>query len=405
MDEDWYGRATVKRKNRGVAEIMQIIEAEIALSGVFAFNERLGAITFADDAPWRSGTAGKRWRDEDCTYLVRHLEMTHGPAFGWDITYKAVQAIASTHAFDPVHVYLESLTWDGKERLSSWLPKCLGTEDTEWTQAVGRAWMISAVARTYEPGCQVDHTLVLEGEQGAGKSTALRILGGEYFSDDLPDLHSVNAVMTSAGAWIMELAELAATKRSDQESIKSFLTRRVDKFRPPYGRTLVEWPRRSVFAASTNDQHWLHDDTGGRRFWPVRVGARKPPDLGLLERSRDQLWAEAVVCFKRKEKWCLQGESLAQEAVSQQERRRVADPWVERLRTKVEGRDAVTVVEAMEAMGLDIVKSTRGDAMRVGKALIQIGWTKTRPRTESVGQSAVSRPWVYVPPALDGAGE
>src|SRR5262249_42604988 len=150
-------------------------------------------------------------------------------------------------------------------------------------------FLISAVARIYEPGCQADHIIILESDQGEGKSTALRIMGDPFFTDDLAELGTKDASLATAGVWIIELSELDAMTRADRSRIKSFVSRRVDRYRPVYGRRLVETKRQCVFAGSVNDSEYLKDDTGARRFWPVRCGRI---DLDGIRRDKDQLWAE-----------------------------------------------------------------------------------------------------------------
>src|SRR5262249_2451934 len=154
-------------------------------------------------------------------------------------------------------------------RLDDWLTLYCGAEPDDYMHAVGRCWMISGVARAYEPGCQADAVLIFEGEQGAGKSSALAILGGPFYSDDIAELGTRDAAMCTHGIWIVELAELDAMGRAEISRIKAFLSRRTDRFRPPYGHHVIEAPRQCIFAGTVNLNTYLKDETGGRRFWPV----------------------------------------------------------------------------------------------------------------------------------------
>jgi hypothetical protein len=161
------------------------------------------------------------------------------------------------------------LHWDGVERLDRWLSTYLGADDSDYSRAVGSRWLISAVARTFQPGAKADCCLILEGPQGIRKSTALRTIAGEYFTDELADLGSKDAAMQTRGVWIIELSELDSLSHAEVARIKAFMSRTTDRFRPPYGMRLVESPRQCVFAGTVNHGTYLRDETGGRRFWPI----------------------------------------------------------------------------------------------------------------------------------------
>src|SRR5262249_33112356 len=154
--------------------------------------------------------------------------------------------VARETTYHPVRQYLERLRWDGKPRLQVWLADYLDARaDPVYLAAVGRRFMISALARVHKPGSQVDHVLVFEGRQGIGKSRAARALAiaREWFTDDMPDVHSKDAALQLCGRWIIELSELAAIRRGELEAIKAFITRPTDVYRPPYARRAVAVPR------------------------------------------------------------------------------------------------------------------------------------------------------------------
>ncbi len=205
---------------------------------------------------------------------------------------EALQIKCFEGAFDPVRDYLDGLCWDGRRRLDRWLIDYCGAEDTAYVRAVGRKVLVAAARRARQPGCKFDYLMVLEGPQGAGKSTALRILAGtENFSDArvlrLRDKEQQEAI---AGIWIYEIAELAG-KHIDVEEVKAFLSKTADAARAAYGHARTDQHRRCIFVATTNNDQYLKDDTGNRRFWPARVGQI---DLECLRLDRDQLWAEAA---------------------------------------------------------------------------------------------------------------
>lgn len=213
----------------------------------------------------------------------------------------------------PVREYLTSLEWDGKERLDSLFIKYLGAEDTVYTKGVTRAALIGAVARIMKPGCKHDHMLVLVGPQGCRKSTTLAKLGKEWFSDSLFTMAGKDAYEQLQGYWIIELGEMAAARKTEVEQIKSFISKQSDNYRAAYARRTQEHPRQCAFFGSTNDDEFLRDATGARRFWPVTVDntGRKMSEL-LDEEEIDQIWAEALVAYNNGEHWYLSEEAEAE---------------------------------------------------------------------------------------------
>ena len=215
----------------------------------------------------------------------------------------ALEQEAFSNVVHPVRSYLGGLVWDGVPRISTWLEAYSGAVgDADYISNVGRCWMVGAVARVMRPGCQVDNMMVLEGAQGIGKSSAMRILcGKEAFGDALPHVTgSTHAADYVRGKWIIEVAEMAAARKADAENMKAFISRVEEKFRPAYGRKEISYLRQCVFVGTTNDYEYLKDETGNRRYWPVRVG--KIDGVGLA-RDRDMLWAEAVMMYHRGDKW------------------------------------------------------------------------------------------------------
>ena len=257
------------------------------------FDELAQRPVFRSDAlPWSADVG--RELNEDVIRVLRHWIME---AFCWEPSKENVTEAAMTLAFEsrfnPVCQYLDSLTWDGEARLDLLLPRYLGTQDGEYERAVGRKLLLAAARRAREPGCKFDLVPILEGSQGSGKTSALRILGGAWHSDaELGSVEKKDAPIVLQGVWIMELGELSAMNKSGVDHLKAFVSRTDDRFRPPFERLAKTFPRRCVFVGTTNSCAYLRDLTGNRRFLPVRTGKI---DLAALRLNRDQLWAEAVV--------------------------------------------------------------------------------------------------------------
>ena len=234
-----------------------------------------------------------------------HFASAHGINLGnrKDIAYR-LMSVARENAFDPLKDYLNSIVWDGTPRISSWLKTYCGAseESDEYLARVSRCWAISLVARGLSPGCKVDNVLVLQGLGGLGKSTVFSIFGGEWFCDTAISLGDKDSRMMAGQYWICEMAEIVAFKKTGHDTLKSFFSSSVDRFRPPYAAAFEESLRRCIWVGTTNDDDFLVDETGNRKYWPV-ICKYIEGAMALLKQDRDQLLAEAVVAFKAGEQW------------------------------------------------------------------------------------------------------
>ena len=237
----------------------------------------------------------------------------------------AAETAAKDHTFHPVKDYLTNLEWDGKLRIANFAADYLGADASPYHAAVSQSILIAGVARIMQPGCKYDTVPILEGSQGKGKSSAIEALFSPWFSDDLAELGSKDAAMQVRSAWCIEIAELASMGRTEIERVKAFITRRVDRFRPSYGRHVIEVPRQSVLFGTTNNDTYLKDETGGRRFWPIRCNGRI--DLDAIKRDKNQLWAEAVSLFNAGTPWWLTDAKTIDAASEEQAERYIGDPW------------------------------------------------------------------------------
>lgn len=303
------------------------------------------------------------------------LEYSISPAT--DTLAQAMLTIANERPYHPVREYLERLQWDGKRRIDDVPATVLGADATAINTTMVRAWFLSAVARAMKPGCKVDTSLVLVGEQGLYKSTFFSILGGQWFADTGIDLESKDAMMQINHAWIYELAELdQITSRAHAGRIKSFLTSQVDKYRPPYARAVQSVPRCNVIVGSTNELQFLADPTGARRFWCVRVP--RAIDRESLARDRDQLWAEALAAYRAGEAWWLSTEAeTAQREAS--ETHAIHDPWEMKIvEWTANAEGAITSSRILTAaLAIEIGRVSQKDSQRVGAIMRRLGWHST----------------------------
>jgi predicted P-loop ATPase len=391
---DWTHELARNEKGKILRETrnaLQALKHAPAWNGVLGYNQFALRVEARAPTPW-GGKPGP-WTDTNDTLAAAWME-GQGIKLGRGPVSDAIQAVAKEeHPFHPVHEYLDNLKWDGVPRLDDWPMLYLSAAQNPYHRAVGKCWMISAVARARNPGSKADCALILENGQGRGKSTAFGILGGEFFSDDIADLGTKDAAMGAAGAWIVELSELDAMGKADAPKIKSFLSRCVDRYRPPYGRHIVEAPRQCVFCGTVNLPEYLKDATGGRRFWPVQCG--ETMRLDELRRDRDQLWAEAVHCYEQGEKWWLDTDELIEEAQKQQDQRYQPDTWEGLVGQFLASRTEVTTAQVLiECIHKEPSQWIKGDEMRIADILRRLGWEKGPRLPESISPT---RQRVYRP--------
>ena len=283
-----------------------------------AFRERP---VVCGDLPWQdlAQRQSDSWLDSDDAGLRMHLEKFYRIDSAIKIRDAVELAMVGTTRH-PVREYLSSLTWDGTPRADTVFIDYLGAEDSVYTREVTRKSLIGAVARIMRPGCKHDHVLVLVGPQGCRKSTTLAKLGKKWFSDSLYTMSGKDAYEQLQGYWIIEMGEMAATKKADLEQIKQFVSKQSDSYRAAYARRTQEHPRQCAFFGTTNDDEFLRDSTGGRRFWPVAVtDAGKVLADKLTDETVDQIWAEVVTRFNAGEEWYLspEVEAMAKEVQDQ----------------------------------------------------------------------------------------
>lgn len=319
---------------------------------------------------------GDELSDHHWIYVHHWFAKFMGVSFGRTDIWDALKTAARQNTVHPLQDYLKQLTWDGRPRLATWLHLYLGAENTEYNAAVGRFWMISAVARAFVPGEQVDHMLILEGPQGAGKSTATRILAGEWHLGRLPDLRDLErAEHALQGKWIVEIGELDAVKGSSATRVKDFISQRCGDYRAPYDRTRSTRPRTCCFVGTTNEDQYLQDPTGARRFWPVLVSKL---ERSQLMDDRDQLWAEARIAWESGEQWW-PDDRLQPKISEQQELRQETDEFEAVVQNWARTHDAFVVGDVLAgAFNLEPAKWDKPIQTRVGVCLRRLGFKSKR---------------------------
>jgi len=290
----------------------------------------------------------------------------------------AVQVLCVENSTHPIKEYLGGVEWDGVSRIDTWLVDYMRAEDEPLTRAIGRLFFTAAVRRIKEPGCKFDTMIVFEGVQGTGKSTALSILAGdENFSDQsIIGLDPKTQAEALEGVWILEIAELSGFKHTETAHIKAFLSRSTDRIRPAYARFKESWPRQSIIVGTTNDDSYLKDETGNRRFLPVKTGLI---DLDSLKRDRDLLWAEAVEIEAEDETITLP-KDLWEAAAEAQKARMPIDPWLDVLAaakgTIVNGEERISSRDLFGETYVNIPVGQRKDyhAKQLSKNMKELGW-------------------------------
>lgn len=318
-DENWQEQLTIDKSGQikdDLQNLVLIIQNDENLKGI-AYNQHRDGIDVKGDLPWKQIKRG--WNDSDMSSLKVYFDKKYGV---WSPTKikEALVAVSAQRSFHPIKEYLNNLPdWDGIERLDTLLIDYLGAENNEYSRAVIRKTLVAAVSRIYEPGTKFDSVLILNGPQGIGKSTFFSRIGYKWFSDSLTitDMRDKAAAEKLQGYWLLELGELAGIRKTDVETVKSFVSRTDDKYRASYGVNVESHPRQCVIVGSTNSESgFLRDITGNRRFWPVRVRGNSVKKAWELK-DIDQIWAEALLVYKKGEDLFLKGDE-AQIAMSEQ---------------------------------------------------------------------------------------
>ena len=314
-NDEWKGDLEYSKSGKlqcTIGNIILILENDPALRGHIVHDLFAGFDGVVGGLPWNKKAT--QWTDSDDANLRVWLETNYGLT-GKEKIADALTAVLTRHSYHPIRDYLNGLTWDGTPRLERLIIDYIGAEDTELNRVMTRKHFTAAVTRVFKPGCKYDYCLVMTGPEGAGKSTLLNKMGGQWFNDSITTTEGKEGMDQLRRAWIIEMGELASIKRSDVESIKAYLSKRVDIYRAAYARRTAEHPRQCIFCGTTNEALFLKGDNGNRRFWVIAVD----PTLrkysawqDTIDRDRDQLWAEAMHYYQQGEKLYLDDRLEAQ---------------------------------------------------------------------------------------------
>jgi len=383
---DWQGRLirrpnSIQIKPDSLENMILNLKHRDIFKGVFAWDEFCSQIIVHKCPPWENLDTFRvhLFNEADLTRCTAALERYGlNPAF--DKVRRAVEEVAKVNPVHPPRDFFRSLKWDGKKRLDNWLIYYCGCEadDPRYVSAVGAKWLIAAVARIFEPGYKFDYILILEGREGARKSTLLEELvtfNGEcYYTDAVPitRLDDKDSVKQMQGKMILELSELAGLSKKDMDEFKRWITLKNDQLVDKYEKFNSVYPRQYVIGATLNPaEGWLDDPTGGRRFWPVTVGENIAIDA--IKHDKDQLWAEAYVRYKAGEKLYLTDE-VYDLSLKARDERRITDPWHDIIAMETALVDKVTTDEIFGWLKIEIGRRGRIEANRIGKIMRRLGF-------------------------------
>lgn len=370
--------------------------------GVFRYNAFSHTIEIQRALPWQKTNLEfekRQWSDHDDLLLMEWMHRE-----GIDLTTKqcsdAVFTVAKENEFHPVRDYLESLKWDGENRLTTWLNVYLNAADTDYEKMIGPRIWISLVARIMKPGEKADCMPIYIGDQGQRKSTALRVMvGDDWFTDQIGGIGGgKDTSIAMSGKWLVEFSDLDGFHGKNADELKAFVSRQSDRYRAMFGRYAADYPRQTCFAGTTNQRTPLRDFTGNRRYWPIHTGNA---EVETLQKDRDQLWAEAVARYRQGDPWWLdtpEARALAAEVAEESREVDVLEEEIEMYLRRLNPAET-TVGRVIETvMEIEIAEASRADQMRVAACLQALRWERIHKRvTDSLG---TRRMWVYRPISL-----
>lgn len=403
--------------------VISALTHDEALAGVLGVNQLSNNIEARRDWPWEHGKAGAIRGNTDLA-LGRYLSNVYGlPSINRAALLEAIETVAHESPFHPVQDYLQGLRHDGRKRIDQWLIYAIGeTRESldpavyEYLSHVGLYWLLGMVNRVMDPGCKFDYCPVLEGPGGLGKSTLVEALASvPWFSDTHFDVSRGKEGQEQVqGLWVYEIAELSQFGKAEIQLIKAFISAKIDRYRPSYGRVVEAYPRQCVLVGTTNEKTYLRDRTGNRRFWPVPV--RNRINIPWVRERRDQLLAEAFELYMAGAAYYPDPETEARLFVPMQESRLVDTAVMGELLTVLtrppfgtgigsvvnELADFVTLSQLTLALGVDAAKSSAALEAQIRGWMEHEGWLKAKKQINGARHWGWARPKNW--PAQDAEG-
>ena len=380
---DRNGNAKSAKLLQTVKNFETVLQLDKRFAGKIRFDEFSKQVTLFGSVPWEENKNYRPWGSSDDSAAFSLIQADYGLTNRNDF-YDGIRNVANQNSFHPLREMLDDLKWDGKEYVKNLLVDYLGCEPCEYNYQVLKLFMSGAVARIYEPGCKFDYTMILQGSQGIGKSTFLRLLAlnDNWFNDSLDSLDSDKAVQSLLGSWVIELAELKSLARTagGVESVKRFLSATQDKFREPYQRRADIYQRQCVFAGTTNKSDYLQDETGNRRFLIIEVGIHKPTKSLFQPSVMDNIkgaWAEIVHIWKTEHPALVLPESCRETAKQMQENATSDDGKRGLIEAYLEGKNRVCAIEIWQEALNETGRPPKWLSADIGDIVSQIpGWKK-----------------------------
>jgi len=397
-------RQKLKRTGTGTLcadprNIYMILSNDQAWADVLGFCQLSYRVIKRKTPPFPQGAhkpANNEWITDDTNRTDVWLAEHYGISAHDSALEKAIDMVARDNAFHPVKNFLKSLRWDKQMRLHGFAADYLGAEDNAYASAVSRKWFLGAVARVMMHPVKVDNLLILEGDQGLGKSTVFSILGGDWYSDTHFQLGDKDGYQQMQGVWICELAELDSFNKAESSRAKGFFSSATDRYRPVYDRRAQDFPRQCVFGGTTNQEAYFKDFTGNRRYWPIKC---TEIDLESLQADRDQLWAEAYHWYQMGVAWHVLPNEVDLFQAEQEDRLEV-DSWETLIQDWVEDAgqiqtSAFTLAEIfMGALRMEPAQFRKPEQLRLAQIMQKLNWHRVkRGRTPASGKH--DRVWKY----------
>ena len=379
-----------------VSNVVICFTHDPAWRDLLQYNEFVGDIIATRPPPWPQDMMPAEhckphdWSHRDTIRAAAWLARTHQVICPTGVVGEGLHAAADRKSIHPVRDWLRSLKWDRKPRIEDFLIRLAGADDTPYVRAVTKNFLVGAVARIMRPGCQLDTMPIFEGEQGIGKTSLLRILGGEWFMSTTINPGDKDSYQILRGVWLVEFGELDSLTRGEVTRIKQYVTQTVDRYRPSYARSAEDFLRQAAFVGTVNPDAggYLKDPTGARRFQPLELRAKKGKptiELASIAKEREQLWAEALVCFEAGEKWHITDPVILKAAAEEADDRRQQHPWETIVglwlaKQSVRSRElGVATHEVLTgALGFEAARMTKTDEMNCATALRLCGWGDSR---------------------------